>query len=249
MKLGLVSVTYRKKTVEEIIDITKKAGLDGIEWGGDIHVPCNDIENAKRVKKLTDEAGLEVFAYGSYYKIGQCENYKEEFEKVLSTAEVLKTDVIRIWGGTKAIYKYEKEEAEKLKEETKEIVKMAKEKNIKVAFECHPDTITEHYESALEFLSQIDGIYLYWQQHQGLDFETNVNALKAYLPYVVNVHTFYRENFIKVSIERGYDYWKEWLEILKSANRPINLMFEFFPEETDEWLFNETKVMNKLLAE
>lgn len=34
IKTGIVSVTFRKKTADEIIEITKKADLAAIEWGG-----------------------------------------------------------------------------------------------------------------------------------------------------------------------------------------------------------------------
>ena len=45
---GLVSVTFRKLEPAEIVDLVKQAGLQGIEWGGDIHVPHGDIQRAKR---------------------------------------------------------------------------------------------------------------------------------------------------------------------------------------------------------
>ena len=44
MKTGLCSVSFRKLTVEEIIAAVKDAGLDGIECGGDVHVPHGDVE-------------------------------------------------------------------------------------------------------------------------------------------------------------------------------------------------------------
>ena len=50
---GLVSVSFRKESPEAIVAAAAQAGLQGIEWGGDIHVPCGDIENAKRVSALT----------------------------------------------------------------------------------------------------------------------------------------------------------------------------------------------------
>ncbi len=39
---GLVSVTYRALPPAEIIALTAAAGLKGIEWAGDVHVPPND---------------------------------------------------------------------------------------------------------------------------------------------------------------------------------------------------------------
>ena len=38
LNTGLVSVTFRDKTPEEIISTVKQCGLEGIEWGGDVHV-------------------------------------------------------------------------------------------------------------------------------------------------------------------------------------------------------------------
>lgn len=70
LKTGLVSITFRNLKVEEIIDLVVKAGLDAIEWGGDIHVPHGDIKKACKVARLMKKADLEMAAYGSYYRVG-----------------------------------------------------------------------------------------------------------------------------------------------------------------------------------
>ena len=54
MKTGLTSVSFRKLSVDEVIALAKKAGVDGIEWGSDVHVPPNDIEY---VKEVADKKG------------------------------------------------------------------------------------------------------------------------------------------------------------------------------------------------
>ena len=40
--LGLVSISFRKHTPEEIIQAVKAAGLSCIEWGSDVHAPPHD---------------------------------------------------------------------------------------------------------------------------------------------------------------------------------------------------------------
>ena len=57
-----MAVTQRtiERVAMNIIEAVKAAGLDGIEWGGDVHVPHGDVETAKRVAKLMEEAGLEI---------------------------------------------------------------------------------------------------------------------------------------------------------------------------------------------
>jgi 3-dehydroshikimate dehydratase len=69
MKTGLLSVTFRKLSPDHIIRLVSQAGLQVIEWGGDIHVPHGDIEIAEQVGRMTREAGIEVASYGSYYSL------------------------------------------------------------------------------------------------------------------------------------------------------------------------------------
>ena len=50
LKLGLCSVTFRKKSAAQVVEIAKKAGISYIEWGGDIHV--KNADDAKIVKSI-----------------------------------------------------------------------------------------------------------------------------------------------------------------------------------------------------
>ena len=84
MKTGLVSITFRKKKPEEIVALAAKGGLEGIEWGGDVHVPHGDMAAAKNARLLTTGAGIEVAAYGSYYRVAHSEQVDNlPFAKVL----------------------------------------------------------------------------------------------------------------------------------------------------------------------
>ena len=78
-KLGLCSVTFRKKTAEQIVDIAKKADVSYIEWGGDVHV--RSLEDAKKVKALCDKAGIKISSYGRYINSAE---YSEENWNLIS---------------------------------------------------------------------------------------------------------------------------------------------------------------------
>ena len=96
-KTGIVSISFRKYTKEEIVSYVSAAGLDSIEWGGDVHTPHGDVAEAKKTVEITHGCGLEVAEYGSYYVIGQSE--ESLFGEVLASAEVLGTKMIRVWPG------------------------------------------------------------------------------------------------------------------------------------------------------
>ena len=91
MRTGLTSVTFRQKSVEEIIALAAQAGLSGIEWGGDVHVAPGDAASAAETARKTREAGLAVLSYGSYYRGGE----GEDFAPILASARALGAPVIR----------------------------------------------------------------------------------------------------------------------------------------------------------
>ena len=86
IKSGLCSVTFRSLQVEDVLKICREAKLQGIEWGGDIHVPSGDIHRARRVAELSKQAGIEVASYGSYFRTGGSEDEGLYFHTVLDTA-------------------------------------------------------------------------------------------------------------------------------------------------------------------
>jgi len=93
--LGMTSVTFRNKSIEEVIEITKQSPLIAIEWGGDAHVP--DVNAAKRAAQLTKNAGLKIASYGSYYRVGK--DSIQRFDEVLDVAKMLGAPIVRIWCG------------------------------------------------------------------------------------------------------------------------------------------------------
>ena len=68
MKLGLCTIAFRDRPLEEVISIADDYGFDGIEiWGQEPHMPATyDSEYIERVRKLIEGRDLEVSAYGSY---------------------------------------------------------------------------------------------------------------------------------------------------------------------------------------
>ena len=64
MRIGFTTTTVRQiKSIEEVVDLAKKVGADCLEWGGDVHI--TDIASAEKARKLCDESGISVAAYGS----------------------------------------------------------------------------------------------------------------------------------------------------------------------------------------
>ncbi|MFN2155934.1 MAG: sugar phosphate isomerase/epimerase, partial [Anaerolineae bacterium] len=95
IRSGLVSITFRQLSPAEIVARAAQAGLEAIEWGGDVHVPHGDVDAARTVRRTTEEAGLQVAAYGAYYRVGHEEPCP--FADVLESAVALGAPLIRVW--------------------------------------------------------------------------------------------------------------------------------------------------------
>ena len=95
VRAGLCSITFRSLDVAAIIDLAVSAGLDGIEWGADLHVPAGDGRHATDVARRSADAGLSCPSYGSYVMAGRTST--AEVVEVLQTAVDLGTTSVRIW--------------------------------------------------------------------------------------------------------------------------------------------------------
>ena len=138
LNTGLVSVTFRDKTPEEIISTVKQCGLEGIEWGGDVHVLPGDVSRAREIRHLTEQAGLAVWAYGSYFEAG--EQTPDLFPPVLESAKALGAPCIRIWAGTRGSAQADPEYVQRVISCTQAICDMASTAGIDICYEYHPNT-------------------------------------------------------------------------------------------------------------
>lgn len=251
IKTGLVSISFRKLSCTEIIKITKECGLQGIEWGADRHVLPGDIKCAESVRDEMQSTGLLTSAYGSYYKAGTYgDDYKNVFLPILQTAEILQAPVVRIWAGITASAATDAVTRKRLVTECQEIAKTAAEKGIRLAFECHRNTLTDDYRSALLLMDEIgeENVKMYWQPNEERDFAYNKEALQALLPHVENVHVFHwPEVGHRESLSEGKDDWKEYFSVLKQSPKDHWCSLEFMPDNEPDSLPIESAVLQNLL--
>lgn len=248
LKLGLTSVTFRELGADDIIQYCKKCGLSSIEWGGDIHVLPGDIKTAESLKAETNNAGVCVSSYGSYFRLGK----NDDISKYIETAKALGANIIRIWSGSKASNLITETEYSVLLEETKSVCRATREENIQIAFEYHNDTFTDSKASALRLIgdASCENLGMYFQYDPWISYKENEDTLKAFLPYLKMVHVFYLDsNWQRYSIKDGEKIWRSFIKILHENNADVYLLFEFLKNPNLHGLKEETEIMKKLLYE
>ena len=245
MNSGLVSISFRKKSIKELIKATKDAGLEYIEWGGDVHIPMGNIKLARQVRKQMHGAGLKCASYGSYFGLMyHCdEHFPLPFKKVLKTAKALGAKTVRVWlgwpkcGCKKGHSHYIcQKHYKKTVRITKDLCAQAKKFGLTLSIECHFATLTDDYKDTLKFINDVscDNLRLYWQPNHSKSFEYNLEALKALRPYITNVHVFnWNENAEKFPLMEGKGQceWCEYLKVLDDENAKDRVCFlEFMPD-------------------
>lgn len=211
MLTGLTSVTFRDRSVDEIIDLCEKAGLDGIEWGSDVHVPLGNPAFASEVADKCAKRGLRILSYGSYYRGSDV----SEFYDVLETAKALKTDMIRIWAG----YHVDPDEISDteftiLADNITKAAMAAKQEGIAIGFEYHRRTMTQNKEGALRLLNAVnlDNVYTYWQPNPDISYEAQLAEIDALQPRLAHYHVFaWEANNVRYPLSHAIAKWKAYL--------------------------------------
>ncbi len=242
---GLTSVTFRKKEAEEIIALALRTGLDGIEWGGDVHVPAGDVKRAEEIGMKTRSAGLRVLSYGSYFRAGE----GEDFAPVLASAKALGAPMIRIWAGQKSFEESTPEEFSAIAARIRAAAQAAEKENISLAAEYHRKTATQTKEGALALLQAVNSknFNLYWQPNPDITMQEQLAEIDMLLPRLKTIHVFYWVNKNERRLlEEGIAPWKMYLEHLAKGSGTHDLVLEFVKEDSEESFEKDAAALRRL---
>jgi 3-dehydroshikimate dehydratase len=227
---GLVSITFRQLTPEQVIELVGRAGLVGIEWGGDVHVPHGDEVLARRVGELTRAAGLHVAAYGSYFRAGHSEQEGLLFSKVLASARALEAPVIRIWAGTRGSADSDAAHRDWVVSDCRRVAAMAADAGIRVALEYHGGTLTDDLESARQLLESAGhpNLRSLWQPRNGASVPQRLRDLEVLKPWLEHVHVFHwSAEGKRLPLEQGAEWWKPSLQKIREILPSSPVLMEF----------------------
>lgn len=252
LRTGLVSITFRRLSREQVVEAAQRAGLDAIEWGGDIHVPHGDLSAAQDALILTRRAGLSVAAYGSYYRAGQA---PETFPEVLRAAQTLEAPVIRVWAGTKNPEDADEAYRRCVVDDLRRICEMAAEAKILIALEFHRGTLTNSALSTRQLLEEVAHPQLktLWQPRVDTAFEEARTDLKVLSPWLQHLHVFQWNGTERRPLAEGENSWPEYLRLAKETRRkakaaPVFALLEFVRGDDLSQFFEDARQLRRWVA-
>jgi 3-dehydroshikimate dehydratase len=187
---GLVSITFRSLSPKHIIDLAARGGVEGIEWGGDVHVPHGNPVLAGELATMTKEAGLCSAAYGSYYRVGG--ESADLFKRIIDISLALQTKIIRVWAGGLGSNEAGAADRQRVTKDALRISDLAAAAGLTIACEWHGGTLTDTAESARRLFADVShpAFRTYWQPHRLMPVERCLKDLEAAKPRLVGLHVF-----------------------------------------------------------
>lgn len=238
-KLGLCSVTFRKKSAAQVVLIAKKAGIRYIEWGGDIHI--TNADEARIVKSLCDNEDIKISSYGSYFNSKDFD--KNKWEQVCNIAKIMDAASVRIWLGNKNSEDTSEKEYRKLLENTKKMCDIAAGYGLTVCPECHDNTFNNNTDAILRFKSELkkDNFRTYFQSRY-FRMEYDLDRIDRTFEIIENVHVSYRDlKKEQRHKKKDRNYLDTLLKKLNSKGFDGIVMIEFVDFNSELAFYNDVR--------
>ena len=245
-RTGLVSISFRPLTVDEIMDLCVQNGLPLVEWGSDVHAPCDDAERLAYLAAEQKKRGITCCSYGTYFRVGI--NAPKELYGYIAAAKILGTNIIRLWCGKKNYEDFTAEEKELLLRDAKEIARIGEEEGVYFCMECHPKTFTNCLKGAKELMETVDSKHflMYWQPNQNISFEENIEYATAIAPYTKQIHVFNWLQKERFPLKDACEIWRRYLACFQGDH---DLLLEHMPDDLPKSLAIEADALRLILAE
>lgn len=190
---GLCSITFRALSSDDVIDVASCAGVQGIEWGADVHAPPGGGPSIDALGARTRDAGLEVVSYGSYLGMAPPGDGDDgAVEAALDTAEALGAPMVRIWTEFGVTSASSPDERQRVVERTTALAQRIVAHGMVPALEFHPGTLTETAHSTKALLDAVGQPELrtHWQPDPSLAPEAALDELAQVAPHLAHLHVF-----------------------------------------------------------
>lgn len=245
---GLCSVTFRALAPEEIVALAADAGLEAVEWGGDVHVPPGDVARAARVARATTDAGLAVASYGSYFRAG----VGEELAPILDSAEALGADRVRIWAGSVDAADATDADWAQTVDRLRTAAAEAGERGIGLALEFHSGTLAATAPATLRLLDEVDSPHLstYWQPTVAASVDAVLGEYRALASLTSAAHVFsWWPAKERLPLRARDVLWRRFFaEASAAPHPPRDALLEFVPGDDPALLASEAASLRSYLS-
>jgi 3-dehydroshikimate dehydratase len=170
IRIGLSSTALLTRDYREVLRIAREAGLDALEWAGDMHVPHDDAAAAASIMMETLRAGLTIASFAPLYRAGASGETGLRFDAVLQAASILQAPIVRVYVGGAREAGGGGEETRPLAESLRRLGDKAAVKGITLCLSLGRNTWMDRYSAARAIVAEIGHpfVRLAWEPLPGL---------------------------------------------------------------------------------
>lgn len=248
-RLGMCSVTLRALPAAEVVQVAASAGLSRIEWGADVHAPPSDVARVAEVRALTEAAGLTVASCGSYWRAGM--SPAADLTSLVTAAVSLGAPRIRVWAGDIGTDQADGSTWDGVVSSLRKACVVARDHDIQLALEFHPNTLTDSVDSTLELLDRVgdDALRTYWQPRLDEETRPSVEGLRRLVPVLAGIHVFsWWPAANRLRLAERADLWSAVADFLVAEAAPCDLLLEFVPDDDPTLVAPEAATLRTLIA-
>jgi sugar phosphate isomerase/epimerase len=227
---GLCSITFRSLAADDVLALASRAGVEGVEWGADGHVPPGGGARVEELARRCHDAGIEVVSYGSYLGFGPPDGGDNDdgdaVAAVLDSAEALGAPMVRIWTELGVTPASSANERRRVTERTATFADAIAARGLLTALEFHPGTLTHTAASTNELLDAIaePSLRTHWQPDPTLPTAAALGELELVVRRLAHVHVFsWGRGGIaeRHALVDGADLWPEALRLAGREDAPL----------------------------
>jgi sugar phosphate isomerase/epimerase len=236
----------RKLSVERVVEVATRAGLGCIEWGADVHAPPGDLPRLDEVRRRTEDAGLRVASYGSYWRAGVDDI--RQVRRAIEATQRLGAHRVRIWAGAVGSAHTDPPTRQRVVTATREAAEIAAGHGVSLSFEFHADTLTDNAQSTLDLLREVDhpAVSTYWQPPNDVPDAAAVRTLTQVIDAVSAVHVFsWWPATHRLPLLGRRDLWRAALDVL-ATRKPVDLLLEFVVDDNPDLVAQEAQALRAL---
>lgn len=241
---GLVSISFRNRSPQEILEAAAACHLQYIEWGSDVHAPPTNSPGLQQIAALQPQYGIHCCSYGTYFRLGHTPI--EELLQYIEAAKILGTNILRLWAGRKKAADCTEEERTFLFSQCRQAAALAEEHGVILCLECHRRSYTETREGALELMRYVNSrnFRMYWQPNPDISLSDNLDYISELNPYITHIHVFNWTTDHRLLMRDGLSTWQAYLSTLSGDH---HLLLEFMPDDRLESLAAEAEALHDLI--
>jgi sugar phosphate isomerase/epimerase len=254
---GLMSVTFRQKGIQEVVEIAVRAGLESITWAGDSHVPPDDSAALERARAACAAASVRVEGYGSYWR-----GDSSDFAPVLRAAQALGAGRVRIWAGNEGSEAASVMDRMRIVAQIAHAADTAAEAGIGLHLEFHRNTLTDSAESTSVLLDEIAALRItddfpvrtYWQPRPGITTGNALAEISILGSQISAAHVFsWDQDAKRLPLKRHREQWLTILGALAEhpletdCDQPRDLMLEFVRGDSTGQLLDDATELHRLV--